>query len=183
MADEEFDAYATLRVTPNAEDFILEAAYRAMSRQFHADGPRPDEARMAEINRAYELVRTPERRKRYDRLHHLRPVGPGQAAGSPSMAAGSPSMAASSPSMAAQTLGGRIPGPTNGAAEPGAGTGALMTIDFGRYQGWTLKDLAKHDPDYLRFLSRHSSGVRYRNQISQLLPLEMETAPSRRGKY
>ncbi len=59
-----------------------------------------------------------------------------------------------------------------------------MTIDFGRYQGWTLKDLAKHDPDYLRFLSRHSSGVRYRNQIAQLLPdLSEPAAPSRRGKY
>jgi curved DNA-binding protein CbpA len=169
MADEEFDAYATLRVTPNAEDFVLEAAYRAMARQFHPDGPKPDAARMADINRAYDLVRTPERRKRYDRLHHLRPVGPGDQA--------------SAPSLASQALGGRIPAPTNGSDEPGAGTGALMTIDFGRYQGWTLKDLAKYDPDYLRFLSRHSSGVRYRNQIAQLLPLEMETAPARRGKY
>ena len=170
MTDEEFDAYATLRVTPNAEDFVLEAAYRAMARQFHPDGPKPDAARMAEINRAYDQVRTPERRKRYDRLHHLRPVGPGQTAGSPSMAA--------------QALGGRIPPPTNGSGSPGAGVGALMTIDFGRYQGWTLKDLAKHDPDYLRFLSRHSSGVRYRNQIAQLLPdLSEPAAPSRRGKY
>ncbi len=173
MADEEFDAYATLRVTPNAEDFILEAAYRAMSRQFHPDGPKPDAARMAEINRAYDLVRTPERRKRYDRLHHLRPVRP-RRDGRPSAP-----RRAWPPRRWAVAFRHRPTAP----AGPGAGTGALMTIDFGRYQGWTLKDLAKHDPDYLRFLSRHSSGVRYRNQISQLLPLEMETAPSRRGKY
>lgn len=172
MADDEFDAYATLRVTPNAEDFILEAAYRAMARQFHPDGPKPDSARMATINRAYDLVRTPERRKRYDRLHHLHPMGPGGAAGASSLAA--------------QALGGRVPPPTNGSSSPGSdtpGTGVLMTVDFGRYQGWTLKDLAKYDPDYLRFLSRHSSGVRYRNQIAQLLPEEKEAAPSRRGKY
>jgi curved DNA-binding protein CbpA len=168
MTDDEFDAYATLRVTPNAEDFVLEAAYRAMARQFHPDGPRPDAARMAEINRAYDQVRTPERRKRYDRLHPLRPMGPGESA--------------APVSRAAQALGGRVPPPTNGSGV--SGEGALMTIDFGRYQGWTLKDLAKHDPDYLRFLSRHSSGVRYRNQIAQLLPLEMEATPSRRGgKY
>jgi curved DNA-binding protein CbpA len=168
MPDDDFDAYATLRVTPNAEDFVLEAAYRAMARQFHPDGPRADAARMAEINRAYDQVRTPERRKRYDRLHPLRAMGPGEAA--------------APVSRAAQSLGGRVPPPTNGSGVPGEG--AMMTIDFGRYQGWTLKDLAKHDPDYLRFLSRHSSGVRYRNQIAQLLPLEMEAAPSRRGgKY
>jgi hypothetical protein len=53
-----------------------------------------------------------------------------------------------------------------------------VTIDFGRYAGWRLKDLAKQDPDYLRWLSRHSSGVRFRNQIIALLGLE--GAPTRR---
>jgi uncharacterized protein (DUF3820 family) len=47
-------------------------------------------------------------------------------------------------------------------------------IDFGRYRGWALKDLAKQDPDYLRWLARSSGGVRYRNQIHQLLPDEPE---------
>jgi hypothetical protein len=52
-------------------------------------------------------------------------------------------------------------------------------VDFGRYQGWTLKDLAKHDPDYLRWLSRSSGGVRYRNQIHDLLPDEREAAEAK----
>ena len=42
-------------------------------------------------------------------------------------------------------------------------------IDFGRYAGWRLADLARTDPDYLRWLSRHSSGIRYRRQIADLL--------------
>lgn len=42
-------------------------------------------------------------------------------------------------------------------------------LDFGRYQGWTLAEVGRYDPDYLRWLSRHSSGVRYRNAILQLL--------------
>ena len=42
-------------------------------------------------------------------------------------------------------------------------------VDFGRYAGWRLADLARSDPDYLRWLSRHSSGIRYRRQISELL--------------
>lgn len=175
MTDDEFDAYGALRITADAEDFLLEAAYRALARHFHPDGKTPDTSRMAEINRAYDLLRTPERRKRYDRLHRIRPMGPGV---SPIGSSFSVSKAGESASMAAQAFGGRVPPPTTGPAglaEP-AGDAAL-TIDFGRYEGWKVKDLAKHDPDYLRWLSRHSSGVRYRNYITQLLP---EDAPTRR---
>ena len=42
-------------------------------------------------------------------------------------------------------------------------------LEFGRYTGWTLRDLARQDPDYLRWLSRHSSGLRYRTEIYQIL--------------
>ena len=38
-------------------------------------------------------------------------------------------------------------------------------LDFGRYEGSTITDLARHDPDYLKWLSRHSSGIRYRGAI------------------
>ena len=48
----------------------------------------------------------------------------------------------------------------------------LATLDFGRYAGWSVHDLARHDPDYLRWLSRHSSGIRYRAAISKVLPGE-----------
>jgi hypothetical protein len=42
-------------------------------------------------------------------------------------------------------------------------------LESGRYAGWTLKDLAGHDPDYLKWLARHSSGLRYRKEISLIL--------------
>ena len=45
-------------------------------------------------------------------------------------------------------------------------------LDFGRYVGWLLRDLVHEDPDYLRWLSRHSSGIRFRGEIQQLLPTE-----------
>ena len=32
-----------------------------------------------------------------------------------------------------------------------------------------LRDLARQDPDYLRWLSRHASGLRYRTEIYQIL--------------
>jgi hypothetical protein len=44
-----------------------------------------------------------------------------------------------------------------------------LKLDFGRYAGWTLAELAAHDADYLRWLSRHSAGIRYRRAILRLL--------------
>jgi curved DNA-binding protein CbpA len=159
---DDIDAYKTLRVDPTAEDFVLEAAYRALARHFHPDGAHPDSPKMAEINRAYDQVRTTERRKRYDRLHRIRPMGPGL----------EPVPTAPPPSE--RPWASRMTAPT-----PARATDAgALTIDFGRYAGWTIKDLAKHDPDYLRWLSRHSSGVRFRNQIIALLP--PEPVPARR---
>jgi uncharacterized protein (DUF3820 family) len=44
-----------------------------------------------------------------------------------------------------------------------------LRLNFGRYEGWSLTELAKQDPAYLRWLARHSSGVRYRGAILRLL--------------
>ena len=47
-------------------------------------------------------------------------------------------------------------------------------IDFGHYAGQTIADLAKRDPDYLRWLARRPSGARYRAEIQRVLgPLSM----------
>jgi curved DNA-binding protein CbpA len=42
-------------------------------------------------------------------------------------------------------------------------------LDFGRYAGWTLDEVARRDLDYLRWLQRHASGARHRAEIAQLL--------------
>jgi hypothetical protein len=42
-------------------------------------------------------------------------------------------------------------------------------LTFGRYAGWSLRDLARRDPEYLLWLSRHSSGIRYRTEIYGIL--------------
>jgi hypothetical protein len=59
--------------------------------------------------------------------------------------------------------------PTEVGASRPAVTGRSV-LDFGRYQGWTIADLARRDPDYLRWLSRHSSGIRFRSAIADALP-------------
>jgi hypothetical protein len=47
-------------------------------------------------------------------------------------------------------------------------------LDFGRYAGWRIAEVATHDPTYLRWLSRHSSGIRFRSVIEQVLGDESE---------
>ncbi len=54
-------------------------------------------------------------------------------------------------------------------------------LSFGRYAGWTLPDVARQDPDYLRWLSRTASGIGYRTEIYQILGRMGTAARSRRG--
>jgi hypothetical protein len=57
------------------------------------------------------------------------------------------------------------PRPSTVPAHPSPGS----VLAFGRYTGWSLRDLARQDPDYLLWLSRHSSGIRYRTEIYGIL--------------
>ncbi|HEY6608125.1 MAG TPA: hypothetical protein VI277_02925 [Candidatus Limnocylindria bacterium] len=43
------------------------------------------------------------------------------------------------------------------------------TLDFGHHAGRSIAELAESDPDYLRWLARHPSGVRYRAEITRVL--------------
>jgi hypothetical protein len=52
---------------------------------------------------------------------------------------------------------------------PPRSSSAGTKLEFGRYAGWALRDLARQDPGYLRWLSRHASGLRYRTEIYQIL--------------
>lgn len=54
-------------------------------------------------------------------------------------------------------------------APPPRSAAAGTRLSFGRYVGWTLRDLARQNPDYLRWLSRTASGVGYRTEIYQIL--------------
>jgi hypothetical protein len=55
---------------------------------------------------------------------------------------------------------------------PGLGTQSSFDstrLDFGHHAGRTIQELAGIDPDYLRWLARHASGVRYRTEIARVL--------------
>ena len=135
------DLYQILQVDPRAHPAVITAAYRALARLLHPDhSQEATEAPMARLNRAYEVLRDPERRQAYDRTR---------------AAVTAPSAPPPSPL--------RTPPPP---ARPGSSASQLR---YGRYQGWSLDQLVRHDPDYLRWLARHTSGRHHRAEIERLL--------------
>ncbi len=76
------DLYELLGVGRDASDDELKRAYRVKARQFHPDtnhAGSEDDEHFKEISLAYEVLRDPERRARYDRFGHAGVFG--QAAG------------------------------------------------------------------------------------------------------
>lgn len=65
------DYYETLGVSRDASDKDIKAAFRKLARQFHPDTNPDDktaEDKFKEINEAYEVLKDPDKRKRYDML-------------------------------------------------------------------------------------------------------------------
>ncbi len=78
------DLYAVLGVGRDATDEELKRAYRAKAREYHPDanqGDADDGDRFKEISLAYEVLKDPERRARYDRFGPEGVFGPGAGGG------------------------------------------------------------------------------------------------------
>ena len=146
------DAYEVLQVHPRADLQIIQAAYRILAAKYHPDRDSSSGAtrRMAELNAAYEAIRTVDRREVYDRQRKQ----------------GQSTVAVVTPPYAP-------PPPADG--------DSAEILDFGRYEGWSLRQVALRDPDYLQWLARHASGARYRRRIAELLAARSGQRPSRSG--
>lgn len=135
------DPYGVLQVLPTADDAVIRAAYRALAAKYHPDRDSSEFARlrMRELNLAYDVIKTPGGRAAFDRRRRMA-------------------------SAATQSI------PMPGRAPTALTTDLHSTrLTFGRYAGWTLTQIARFDLDYLRWLGRHSSGMRYKAEIDRLL--------------
>jgi curved DNA-binding protein CbpA len=138
------DPYRILQVQPDADPDVVRAAYRVLARKVHPDASSPldpaAERRMTDLNWAYAIVRDPAARVRWESDRRRTP-----------------------PPTPAED-------PTHGAPRgPLSADGGDQRLDFGRYEGWTLGEVVRRDPDYLDWLRRHASGARYRDVIDILL--------------
>jgi DnaJ-class molecular chaperone len=136
---DQIDPYRVLQVAPAAEQEVIHAAFRALALKYHPDR---DATTLAQ-RRMLEL-------------------NAAYALVRDELTRASWDRAQRTPANSHSSVSGHVPPPPR---SDSAGT----RVTFGRYQGWTLRDLARQDPQYLRWLSRHSSGIAYRTEIYQIL--------------
>lgn len=195
MADP-IDPYKVLQVDSEAEDEVIQAAYRRLARKYHPDlATTPDASdRMVAINAAWKLIGDPAARRAFDRKRHVlkpTPASPAPAgvpgASGPSGGSGSSrpkEPSASSPPPAETVSRDWTSGRSSqgsgydesmrsadgfGAAGPPPGNPSGSVLNFGRYAGWSLGEVARKDLEYIEWLDRAPIGRNHRQEIDELL--------------
>ena len=197
----DLDPYKVLQVDSEAEDEVIQAAYRRLAQKYHPDrAPDAESAqRMIRINAAWEVLRDPVRRAAHDAARAVAQRWPAtDAAGSAGSVSGvrparsadagasRPGAPSSPPAPPPETVsadwtsgrssagGGYDPvsmrSPEGlGAAGPPPGNPSGTVLAFGRYAGWSLGEIARHDLEYLEWLDRMPIGRPHREEIDQIL--------------
>jgi curved DNA-binding protein CbpA len=134
------DAYEVLEVHPRAHQEVIQAAYRVLAALFH-----PDRDASGASTRRMAEINAAYARVRTVELRELYDRE--------------------------RKLQRRAQAPIQQgyAAQPAEEDPAKRPLDFGRYEGYTIAQIARSDPDYLRWLSRHSAGARFRAEIDAQL--------------
>jgi curved DNA-binding protein CbpA len=192
---EPFDAYKVLQVDSEAEDEVIQAAYRRLARKYHPDLATGPEAaqRMAAINAAWELIGEPAARAVYDRARASsigRPAGPGGARTPaptpwpsqsrpatrqrPTAAPPPPETVSRDWTSGRSTQGGGFDSSMRtaeglGAAGPPPGRPSGSVLTFGRYNGWSLGEIARYDLEYIEWLDRTPIGRTFREELDTIL--------------
>ena len=187
------DPYEVLQVHRDAEPDVIRAAYRVLARKNHPDAGGSAE-RMAALNAAWGILSDPRLRARHD-AHARRSRAAAVAmvrtepwassttdhAGPPVATAHAPAAHAAASAGASRPASGQpdraptqpeTPGPRPAPAPGDATRGPVL--DFGRYVGWSMDELSRHDPDYLLWLERTPIGRPLRAEIMRAL--EVRTA-------
>ncbi len=188
------DPYKILQVDSEAEDEVIQAAYRRLAQKYHPDGSAGSEAadRMVAINAAWALLRDPAQRAAYDRTRaeaarsHAQPSRPQARTAQP--AASAPSAGpprSSTPERPPETVSADWTSGRNsagggfdasmkapeglGAAGRPPGNASGSVLNFGRYADWSLGEIARADLEYLEWLDRMPIGRTYRDEIDAIL--------------
>jgi curved DNA-binding protein CbpA len=144
------DFYEILQVHRRAEPEVIRAAYRILAHKHHPDHG-GDPARMTALNDAWDVLGDPARRAAYDAT----------------LAAGGSTYSGSYSGYASASA--SPPGGELAHAGPPPGRPSGTVLDFGRYAGWSLGEIARHDVGYIEWLQRATVGRRLRAEIDALL--------------
>lgn len=141
------DHYRILQVDPSADVDVIQAAYRVLARRFHPDLA-GDDAVMKRLNAAWEVLGNKSRRAAYDKTR----ADGGVQAQAP-IVTGEPAVRPVSPDHA---------GPPKGRP-----FGTVLT--YGRYEGWSLGQVALVDPEFLEWMRSVPGGRYLRPEIDAIL--------------
>jgi curved DNA-binding protein CbpA len=139
------DPYKVLQVDPDAEPEVVRAAYRALALKYHPDVSTGSQDRMAALNHAWGILRDAAARAAFDQAR-------ADAKRKPEVR---------QPEVSYEM---RAPMP---ATPPGKPSGSVL--DFGRYAGWSLGQIAACDTEYLEWLARTPVGRTFHREINGLL--------------
>ena len=139
------DPYKVLQVDPGAEPEVIRAAYRVLALKYHPDVSTGSSDRMAALNLAWGILRDADARAAHDQAW---------------------ADAQRKPEVRQPEVSYAMPAPMP-ATPPGKPSGSVL--DFGRYVGWSLGQIATCDPEYLEWLARTPIGRSFQGQINALL--------------
>jgi len=194
---EQGNPYKVLQVDPEAEDEVIQAAYRRLARKYHPDlVPGPEaEARMTAINAAWARVGDPVARAAFDRDRALRQAHAAEVArhGSATRPPGRPSPPGPTSSAQFRPATQHTPEEVSrdwtsgrsdqgggyddsmrsaeglGGAGPPPGNPSGSVLNFGRYAGWSVGEIARRDLEYIEWLDRTPIGRPYREEVDAIL--------------
>jgi len=151
------DPYKVLQVDPDAELEVIRAAYRALALKYHPDVSTGSQDRMAALNHAWGILRDAGARAAFD--HARADAKRKREVRQPEVR---------QPEVSYEM---RAPMP---ATPPGKPFGSVL--DFGRYAGWSLGQVASCDPEYLEWLARTPVGRTFHREINALLAAQAAAA-------
>lgn len=143
------DLYRVLQIDPQADPEVVQAAYRVLARKLHPDMT-GDESAMKRLNTAWDTIRDPAKRAAYDAERAVR-AAPTDAAA-----------AAAANAKILKTLVDDHAGPP-----PGNPFGPVVT--FGRYENWSIGEIARVDKPFLEWLRGVPAGRHLQHSIDALL--------------